>query len=135
MPPSSAAQIAHAFVEAINRWSVDEIVNLMTDDHVFVDSLGMRISGKPRLKPAWAAYFAMIPDYSIAVDETLADGSVIVLLGTARGTYAANGVLPPENSWTTPAAWRAVVRDSRIAEWRVYADLEPLRQIMARSGK
>jgi len=124
-------QVAHAFVNAINRRSVDEIVNLMTDDHVLIDSLGTRIGGKPRMKAAWAAYFGMIPDYSIAVDETIAEGSVIVLLGTARGTYAASGALPPENRWATPVAWRALVRGALVAEWRVYADLEPLRQVMA----
>jgi hypothetical protein len=28
-------------------------------------------------------------------------------------------------------AWRALVRGALVAEWRVYADLEPLRQVMA----
>jgi hypothetical protein len=39
-------------------------------------------------------------------------------------------MLRPENHWTTPAAWRASIRDGLIAEWRVYADNEPIRQIM-----
>jgi len=132
-PDSEAAtQIAQAFVSAINRRSVDEIVSLMTDDHVLVDSLGARTGGKPRLQAAWAAYFGMIPDYTITIDETIAEGSVVVLFGTAHGTYAASGDFLPENRWTSPVAWRALVRGARIAEWHIYADLEPLRQIMRR---
>jgi len=132
-PDSEAAtRIAHAFVKAINRRSVDEIVNLMTDDHVLVDSLGARTLGKPRLQAAWAAYFCMIPDYKITIDETIAEGSAVVLVGTAQGTYARSGDLPLENRWIAPVASRALVRDARIAEWRIYADLEPLRQIMRR---
>ncbi len=32
--------------------------------------------------------------------------------------------------WETPIACCAQVRDGQIAEWRVYADNEPLRQLM-----
>ena len=36
-PP--ALSVAHAFVEAINPHSVEQIASLMTGDHVFIDSL------------------------------------------------------------------------------------------------
>jgi limonene-1,2-epoxide hydrolase len=29
-----------------------------------------------------------------------------------------------------PAAWRAIVQNGKIAEWRVYADNQPLRKLM-----
>jgi hypothetical protein len=32
-----------------------------------------------------------------------------------------------------PAAWRARISGSLIAEWRVYADNDPIRQIMNRN--
>ena len=85
------------------------------------------------MKKGWQGYFSMVPDYTIAVDETFAGGSVVVMLGAAQGTYSSGGSLKPENRWQTPAAWRAVVRGSLIAEWRVYADNEPIRQIMVRN--
>jgi limonene-1,2-epoxide hydrolase len=50
----------------------------------------------------------------------------VILLGMARGTYVGK-------TWSTPAAWRAKVHDDRVAEWRVYADNEPLRQLMRTS--
>jgi len=126
-----AIAIEQAFVDAINRQSPEEMASLMTEDHVFIDSLGTRIAGREQMKKGWQGYFAMVPDYTITVDETFTDGPVVVLLGSAHGTYSSGGSLKPENRWQAPAAWRAVVRGSLVAEWRVYADNEPIRRIMA----
>jgi uncharacterized protein (TIGR02246 family) len=128
-----SASIVHGFVTAINHQSAEEIASLMTEDHVFIDSLGMRVTGREPMKKGWQAYFGMVPDYTISVDETFVDGPVVVMLGAARGTCSSGGPLKAENRWRTPAAWRAVVRGSLVAEWRVYADNEPIRQIMARN--
>jgi len=131
----AAAAIAHAFVRAINRRDPEELAALMTGDHVFIDGLGTKVTGRDRMKAGWAGYFRMVPDYRITVEETFSEGAVVAMLGTAHGTYTADGTLSRENYWSTPAAWRAVVRDSLVAEWRVYADNEPIRQIMARQPK
>lgn len=127
--------VTDAFVEAINHRDVNEIVRLMTEDHLFIDSLGSKVQGKLRMMEGWKGYFRMVPDYSITVEEWFVDGAVVVMLGTAQGTYSTNSVLLPENRWGTPAAWRALVRGSQVAEWRVFADNEPIRQIMARNRK
>jgi hypothetical protein len=42
--------------------------------------------------------------------------------------------LVKENRWETPAAWRAVVVDGLVAEWRVYTDNEPMRERMRGKG-
>ena len=135
MPLPSPVSVAHAFVDAINRRSAEEIASLMTEDHVFIDSQGARVTGRQHMKTGWQGYFSMVPDYAIEVEETFAEGSVVVMLGAAHGTWASGGVLKQENKWKTPAAWRAVVRGESIAEWRVYADNEPIRKIMARAAK
>jgi hypothetical protein len=72
----------------------------------------------------------MCPDYSIAVEETYGDGPAVVMLGVAEGTYTPDGKLKPENRWKTPAVFRALVEDGKVAEWRVYADNEPIRERM-----
>jgi len=56
------------------------------------------------------------------------------MLGTARGTYAPDGYLKPENRWETPLAIRAFVEEGLLTEWRVYADNEPVRQKMKTAG-
>jgi len=35
-----------------------------------------------------------------------------------------------ENFWEVPASWLAVVQGGLLAEWRVYADNQPLRKLM-----
>jgi len=131
----SVKRVALAFVNAINHQSVEEIAGLMTEDHVFVDSLGTRVEGKQRMKAGWEGYFRLVPDYTIVIDETLAAGAVVVMLGTAQGTYSTDGGLRPENKWSTPAAWLGLIRGLLVAEWRIYADNEPIRQIMAHNRK
>jgi hypothetical protein len=143
----SAETVAQAFVSAINRQDVDGLAGLMTEGHRFVDSLGNAVEGREKMQAAWAAYFLMVPDYSIAVEESYCHPSdedpspgtptaqaVVVMLGVAQGTYAPDGQLKAENRWKTPAAWRASIEAGKVAEWRVYADNEPIRQRMAKSG-
>jgi len=132
--PKSPQTTAHAFVEAINQRDVEKLWKLMSNDHRFVDSLGTVVQGREKMREGWAGYFLMVPDYSVNVDETFSDGAIVVMLGAAQGTYAKNGQLRQENFWKTPAAWRAEIKDGRVVEWRVYADNEPIRQLMAKNG-
>lgn len=126
----TAADIAFAFIDHINAHDVHRLATLMTDDFLFVDGLGQEVRGSRQMEKGWEAYFTWFPDYSIQVDEAFCQGPLVGLFGSAQGTYAVDGKLLPENRWKIPAAWKAVVRDERIAEWRVYADNEPVWKIM-----
>ena len=129
-----AESVAHAFIRAINRQDADALAELMTEEHRFIDSLGNIVEGREKMRAAWTKYFLMVPDFTVAVEETFCDGPVAVMLGIAQGTYSPDGQLKPENHWTTPAAFRAFIQDQRVAEWRVYCDNEPIRQRMAKSA-
>ncbi|HKD05808.1 MAG TPA: nuclear transport factor 2 family protein [Bryobacteraceae bacterium] len=124
-------EVALAFADAINRQDVAGISKLMSKNHVFVDSLGAVVEGREAMEKGWTGYFRMVPDYSLLIDETYTFGPVAVMIGTARGTYTKDGKLMPENKWQTPAAWRATVQNGQVTEWRVYADNEPIRRMMA----
>ncbi|HEY1208347.1 MAG TPA: nuclear transport factor 2 family protein [Terracidiphilus sp.] len=144
----SAEDVARVFVAAINRQDVEGLAGLMTPGHRFVDSLGGVTEGREKMRAAWVGYFRMVPDYSIVVEETYVAGPIVVMLGKARGTYCPDSDSLPrsenpdlghpelkiENRWETPAAWRAVVEGGLVAEWRVYADNEPMRERMRRAG-
>ena len=127
----SPEEAAAFFVEAINAHDPRRIVDLMTPDGVFVDSLGVSF-GIEGLLEAWGEYFRMVPDYSIAVEETVSRGELVVLLGTAEGTYAPDGVLRTASRFKVHAAWRAVVRGGSVATWQVYADNKPVYDLMRR---
>jgi hypothetical protein len=90
--------IAQSFVAAINAHDAASIAAQTTSDRRFLDSRGKTI--------------AAAPDYRIDVTRWIPDGQTVVAYGTASGT-----------DWSTPAAFRAVIRDGKIAEWQVYADL------------
>ena len=50
--------------------------------------------------------------------------AVVLAAGEAGGTIKGT-------EWHTPAAWKVVVRDGRVAEWRVFADNKPVYEILA----
>lgn len=130
----SAEFAAFEFVWAINRRDVEGLARLMTPEHRFVDSMGTEVVGRDAMRAAWTAYFKMVPDYSISVDESLSKDDVVVMLGVAQGTYAPDGVSKEENRWETPAAFRALIEEGKVAEWQVYADNEPMRRLMRGAG-
>ena len=128
----SAADAVLAFIRAINRHEIATLTNLMTDDHEFVDSLGAVERGKERMREAWIAYFFMIPDYTIAVEGVFTRDASVAVTGKASGTVAVKGELPPGNGWEIPIALLAEVRGGKIARWQVFADNDPVRQILNR---
>jgi hypothetical protein len=100
---------------------------------VFIDSLGQAVRGREQMRAGWRGYYAFCPDYWVSCEKICSDGNVVAVFGSAGGTIAANGKLPPENKWRIPAAWLAVVENGLVKEWRVYADNKPVYEIMGRS--
>src|SRR5512133_2943106 len=74
------------FVAQINAHDPFGIMALCTMDHVFIDSLGSRVSGRERLQQAWTGYFAHPEDDIFYVIE----GTKSVLVGEAW-THATRG--------------------------------------------
>jgi ketosteroid isomerase-like protein len=122
------------FLDCINQRDADKLAALMTEDHVFIDSLGRSVRGREKMRAGWKSYYALCPDYRVSHEEILQSGKFVAVFGSAGGTIAAQGNLPPENKWSTPAAWLAVVEEGLIREWRVYADNKPVYDIVARQA-
>jgi ketosteroid isomerase-like protein len=120
----SPIEIVTAWLAAINRHDVTALASLMTPDHVFIDSLGNRVSGAASMEQGWRGYFAMCPGYWIRADHVLAAGNTVLAAGEAGGTINSQ-------PWRTPAAFRSVIRDERVAEWQVFADNKPVYEILA----
>jgi ketosteroid isomerase-like protein len=120
------------FLERIHQRDVDRLA-LMTEDHVFTDSLGHAVREREKMRAGWQGYYAFCPDYRVSREEIFENENRVAVIGEAGATIAANGKLPLENKWKTPAAWLAVVGNGLVREWRVYADNKPVYEILARS--
>jgi ketosteroid isomerase-like protein len=121
----NAEEVFRSFVAAVNSNEVEALAALMTPDHLFVDSLGNRTMGADTMKAGWGGYFAMCPDYWIRADDVVADGGLVLAVGEAGGTI--DGV-----AWRTPAAWKAMIREGKVAEWRVFTENTPVFEILAK---
>jgi ketosteroid isomerase-like protein len=122
------------FMTGINQHDVDKLAGFMTEDHVFIDSLGQSVSGREKMRSGWRGYFAFCPDYWVSHEEVFPSAKLVAVFGAAGGTIAADGRLPPENTWRASAAWLAIVEGGLIKQWRVYADNKPVYDILARSN-
>jgi ketosteroid isomerase-like protein len=122
---NTSADTLKQWLMAINTHDVGALATLMAEDHVFVDSLGNRVSGASSMEAGWRAYFALCPDYWVRADNFMAESDTMLLAGEAGGTI-------DTTSWRIPAAWKAVIRDGRVVEWHVFADNKPVYEIMAR---
>ncbi len=90
-PAAAALDVALRFLERINAHDIDGMAALMAERHRFVDSGGAAQAGRLPMRDAWERYFRMVPDYHVEIDETFTEGTVVVLLGSARGRTVATG--------------------------------------------
>jgi ketosteroid isomerase-like protein len=121
----NSIEVFNRWLAAINSHDVVALTALMAPDHVFVDSLGNRVKGARSMEAGWRGYFAACPDYWIRVDHLMCEGGTVLAAGEAGGTIDGE-------SWRTPAAWRAVVRDDNVVEWQVFADNKPVYDILGK---
>lgn len=106
----SAVDAVLGFLDRINQHDADKLAEYMTQDHVFIDSLGQSVSGREKMRSGWRGYFAFCPDYWVSHEEIFPSGQRVAVFGAAGGTLAADGQLPPQNRWRASAAWLALVK-------------------------
>jgi len=122
-------EVAMDFIKRINAGNVNALCDLMTEGHIFQDALGKLFIGRETMRQGWTLYFKMVGDYQVHAEEFFQTVDRLAIFGSASGRYAGGGAAS-NNFWEVPAAWRAVVKDGLMAEWRVYADNQPLRKLM-----
>jgi hypothetical protein len=148
---SQPLEVAMEFIKRINAGDVNALCDLMTEGHIFQDALGKRFIGRETMRQGWTMYFKLVADYQVHADEFFQTNERVAIFGTASGRYvgpqglsakSGNGApvpaashevesaIGPNGFWEVPAAWLAAVQDGKIAEWRVYADNQPLRKLM-----
>jgi len=63
MDSSKLMLTALRFNDRINQQDLEGLVELMTDDHTFIDSEGNVTKGKDTMKQGWKEFFKKYPDY------------------------------------------------------------------------
>jgi ketosteroid isomerase-like protein len=106
------------FINRINAHDVDGLAELMSDDHRFIDAHGNEVIGKEKMTAGWRGYFEWFPVYAIEVNEIFEQDDTFAMFGYAAGSYKGKA----ESSWRLPAAWKAIVKDGRVALWQVFTD-------------
>ena len=125
-------EILRQFIYAINEHDMDELSALMTDDHNFIDAHNNAVNGKGKMLVGWMFYFDWFPDYNIEAEKILQSGNEFAIFGFAQGTYNNLKAESDKAFFRIPAAWKAVVRDNKVALWQVYADTMLPAQIINR---
>jgi len=101
--------VALRFNEKINQRDLDGLVELMTDDHTFIDNSG---GVDKNMKEGWREFFERYPDYRNIFTSVTVKDDVVVMVGcsTCSNERRLNG----------PSMWTARTRGGRVSEWRVY---------------
>jgi ketosteroid isomerase-like protein len=114
------------FVEALNAGDLEALAECMTEGHVFTDSLGNRVEGKAAMIAGWRHYLTMFPDYRVRINDIMTRDNEALAVGVAGGTLHRDGAPVAGGAWRIPAAWRALVKNDKVAEWQIYADNKPV---------
>ena len=124
---------AISYIEKINEHDIKGICELMSDDHIFIDSLGMVIKGKKEMSNAWKMFLKWFPDYNITIMNTVLTDDTVGIFGIASGTFNSDDIDISDN-FEIPGAWRAKVKNKQITEWQAIADNEAVRDIIKSNG-
>jgi limonene-1,2-epoxide hydrolase len=121
------------FVKSINDHDVNEIVNLLSEDHIFIDATGHKSVGKKGMKEGWKGYYELFPDYKIEISDITESESVIGLFGYVNATYKNLINELNSNFWRIPASWKTIVENNKIKHWQVYCDYSDLFNIIEKN--
>jgi ketosteroid isomerase-like protein len=99
------------FVDCINAHDVEGLGAILSDDHTFIDAHGNQVVGKEKMVAGWRGYFEWFPDYNIEVTDVFENGETFAMCGFAGGSFKGK----ESESWRLPAAWKAIVKDGRVA--------------------
>jgi predicted ester cyclase len=120
-PGRDPVATVRAYIDRINAHDPEGLSKLAVARARFVDASGGEFVLS---RKAWASYFALFPDYRIRAERFVSTGRAVAVFGVASGSFRGRGRRASGAAWRFPAAWYAVVRAGKVAEWRVYGDIE-----------
>lgn len=113
--------IALKFNECINSQDIKGLVNLMTEDHSFIDISEELHQGRDEMQKGWEEFFNLYPDYQNIFSRVESRDNLVIMLGYSTCSY---------NPLDGPAIWTAKIKKNLISEWRVYEDTQSNRELL-----
>jgi ketosteroid isomerase-like protein len=114
--------IALQFNDCINKQDLTGLVNLMTDDHIFIDSANNQVIGKSSNKENRQKFFHLFPDYRNTFEVVSSTDSTVIMQGYS--------VCSDNRLNSNRAIWVARIANDKLAEWHVYLDNEENRHFL-----
>jgi ketosteroid isomerase-like protein len=130
-----STEIVKKYISHINEHDIPGLLEMTSQDAVFIDSMGINTEGKSEMSNAWNTLLTFFPDYTIIVKDIISTNGMVAVFGTAKGTLSTDGKILAENKFEIPASWTAVVKNGMISKWRVYADNQPVRKLIEKYKK
>ncbi|MEO8514753.1 MAG: Type 1 glutamine amidotransferase-like domain-containing protein [Ignavibacteria bacterium] len=130
-----STEIVKKYISHINEHDIPGLLEMTSQDAVFIDSMGINTEGKSEMSNAWNTLLTFFPDYTIIVKDIISTNGMVAVFGTAKGTLSTDGKILAENKFEIPASWTAVIKDGMISKWRVYADNQPVRKLIEKYKK
>jgi uncharacterized protein (TIGR02246 family) len=121
-------EIALKFVEKINSQDADGLSKLMTEDFIFVDYEGEAYEGREVMREGFAEYFRSYPEYRISVERVCVSGADVAFIAKTAGSHVS-----PDLEKDETLIFIAQVRDGLVAGWRIYTDLEYVKERLRKS--
>jgi RimJ/RimL family protein N-acetyltransferase len=119
---SDPKSIALQFNECITNADLNGLVNLMTEDHLFIDTANNRIRGKDNNKiQAWEPFFNLYPGYRNIFENIVVRGSNVIMQGYS--------ICSDEILNNVHAIWVTEIINDKVALWHIYPDTKENREI------
>jgi 3-methyladenine DNA glycosylase AlkD/limonene-1,2-epoxide hydrolase len=108
------------FVDKINYYDIQGVIDLLAQDHVFIDMQGDQIQGKQEMTKAWRNYLENFPDYKIYIRRIFKRGDEIALLGHTTGSHLK--IQDVYEFHGEGVIWLAKVNNGKLSLWQLYND-------------
>jgi hypothetical protein len=97
------------FNENINQRNLEGLIELMAEDHCFIDNSGAKDHD---MKNGWKTFFDNYPDYRNILSTVTVQNNTVIMSGfsTCSNEPRLNG----------HSMWTAKVDNELVTEWRVY---------------
>ncbi len=126
--------LARRVIDLINRRELDRAFELYVPDYIYHGPGGQELRGREGIRGLWAVFLLAFPDLQAGIDAVIAEGDMIVLRWTVRGTHTGEfqGIAASHKKMTLPITEVFRILDGQLAEaWDQYDRLHLLEQIGA----